>query len=61
MNPLKTARKDSGLTTKEVTKRLGITQPALSYLENGNPTVNKLAEICEKMNWKLTIKIETLE
>jgi len=61
MNPLKTARLSSGLTVNKVAKKLEISQPAYSHLETGNPTVNKLAEICEKMNWELTIEIKTLE
>jgi len=61
MNPLKTARLSSGLTMNQVSKKLGIKQPSYWQLENQNISIKKLAEICEKMNWKLTIEINTLE
>ena len=61
MNPLKTARLSFGLTVNKIAKKLGISQPAYSHLENGNPTVKKLAKICDKMNWQLIIEIKTLE
>jgi len=57
MNPLKNARLSSGLSVNQVIERLGIKQPSYWQLENQNISVDKLAEICEKMNWKLTIEI----
>lgn len=61
MNPLKTARLNSGLTMNQVSEKLGIKQPSYWQLENQNISINKLVEICDKLNWKLTIEIKTLE
>ncbi len=42
MNRLKDMRKSRNLTVKEVAKAIGITQPALTRIENGhrNPSMN---------------------
>ncbi len=42
MNKLKVMRKQRNLTVEEVAKAVGITQPALSMIENGhrNPSMN---------------------
>lgn len=55
------ARKQSGLTQKELSKRTGIAQGDISKIEKGNanPSLKTLSRLAEGMNMKL--KIEFLQ
>ena len=55
------ARKQSGLTQKELSKRTGIAQGDISKIEKGNanPSLKTLRRLAEGMNMKL--KIEFLQ
>lgn len=60
MRAMLNARKETGLTQKELAKRSGVTQSDISKFENGNgnitlKTLNKLAE-----GLGMTLKIEFL-
>jgi len=52
------ARKNSGLTQKQLSERAGITQADISRLENGNanPSLNTLKRLASAM--EMTLKIE---
>ena len=52
------ARKDSGLTQKELSERTGIAQSDISKLENGsaNPSIRTLQRLATGMG--MTLKIE---
>ena len=54
------ARRDSGLTQKELSKRTGIAQGDISKLENGNanPSLHTLQRLAEGMG--MLLKIEFL-
>ena len=54
------ARRDSGLTQKELSKRTGIAQGDISKLENGNanPSLQTLKRLAEGMG--MLLKIEFL-
>lgn len=51
------ARKSSGLTQKELSKRTGITQGDISKLENGsaNPSIRTLQRLASGMDMKLKL------
>ena len=52
------ARKNSGITQKELSQRTGITQAVISKLENGNanPSVNTLKKLAKGLNMRLKIE-----
>ena len=52
------ARKFSGLTQKQLSKKTGITQPDISKLENGNanPSIRTLKRLAHAMGMKLKIE-----
>ncbi len=58
MNKLKVMRKQRNLTVEEVAKAIGITQPALSMIENGhrNPSMNVAFKLADFFN----VKVEDL-
>lgn len=49
------ARKESGLTQKELSEKTGITQGDISKLErgNGNPSIRTLKRLAEAMGMRL--------
>lgn len=47
---IKEVMKEHSVTATEIAGKLGITSGTLSGIINGNPTVNKLAEIADAMN-----------
>lgn len=51
------ARKDAGLTQKDLAKRAGVPQSTIARIENGgNVSFDKLAEIANAMGKRLSIK-----
>jgi len=52
------ARKNSGITQKELSKKSGIAQGDISKIENGNanPSLNTLKRLASGMNMKLKIE-----
>ena len=52
------ARKNSGITQKELSQRTGITQADISKLENGNanPSVKTLKKLAKGLNMRLKIE-----
>ena len=52
------ARKESGLTQKELSEKTGITQGDISKLErgNGNPSIRTLKRLAEAMGMRLKIE-----
>lgn len=54
------ARKNAGLTQKELSKRTGIAQGDISKLENGNanPSIRTLQRLADAMG--MTLKVEFL-
>ncbi len=59
INLLVKARIEQKLTQKQLAKRLGVSQPAISKLERGNfnPSVRVLRKIAKGLDAKLTITI----
>lgn len=53
-------RLDNNLTQKDLANLLHISQSMVSKLESGeyNPTVRLLAEIAQKLSWKLTLQLD---
>ena len=56
------ARKQSGLTQKELAERTGINQADISKLENGtaNPSIRTLRRLAEGMGMKMKLVFEPL-
>jgi ribosome-binding protein aMBF1 (putative translation factor) len=56
------ARKQSGLTQKELAERTGINQADISKLENGtaNPSIRTLRRLADGMGMKMKIVFEPL-
>ena len=54
------ARKNAGLTQKELSERAGISQGDISRLENGNgnPSLRTLKRLASAMDMKLKIEFE---
>ncbi len=54
---IKTARVDKGLTQKQMSEILGITDRSYRYIEAGKqwPPFEKLEKICEKLGITITI------
>lgn len=52
------ARKDTGMTQKELAEKTGITQADISRLENGsaNPSLKTLQRLAEGMGMKLKLE-----
>ncbi|MCM1328504.1 MAG: helix-turn-helix domain-containing protein [Ruminococcus sp.] len=52
------ARRNSGITQKELSEKTGIAQGDISKLENGNanPSINTLKRLAKAMNMKLHIE-----
>lgn len=50
---LKEAIKRKGWTTTRLAEAMGISQPSVSQIINGNPTISKVKEVAEAMgcNW----------
>ncbi len=57
------ARKNIGLTQKELSERTGIAQGDISKLENGsaNPSLRTLRRLASGMNMRLRLVFEPLE
>ena len=57
------ARKNIGLTQKELSERTGIAQGDISKLENGsaNPSLRTLRRLASGMNMRLRLVVEPLE
>ena len=57
------ARKNIGLTQKELSERTGIAQSDISKLENGsaNPSLRTLRRLASGMNMRLRLVFEPLE
>ena len=58
MQAFATARKESGLTQKELATRTGVDQADISKLENGsrNPSLNLLKRLADGMGMVLRIE-----
>ena len=56
-NLVKSARIRAGLTQTQLAEKLNIKPSSLHQIENGNPTIDKIDAICEKMKWKFICKI----
>ena len=56
------ARKNTGLTQKQLAERTGIAQGDISKIENGNanPSIKTLKRIAEAMNMKLKLDFESI-
>jgi len=56
------ARKNTGLTQKQLAERTGIAQGDISKIENGNanPSLRTLKRIAEAMNMKLKLDFEPI-
>lgn len=46
---IKELLKEKGVTAKELAERIGISQPAMSFAINGNPTVETLEKIASAL------------
>lgn len=59
---VKSARKRSGLSQRELAIRAGTTQAAVSRIERGleEPTVERLEQILAGMGWKPAIALEPI-
>ena len=47
---IKELLKEKGVTAKELAERIGISQPAMSFAINGNPTVETLEKIASALD-----------
>ena len=56
------ARKESGLTQKQLSERTGIAQPDISKLEsgNGNPSVKTLQRLAAGMGMRVKIEFQPI-
>jgi len=56
------ARKNTGLTQKQLAERTGIAQGDISKIENGNanPSIRTLKRIAEAMDMKLKLEFEPI-
>ena len=56
------ARKQAGLTQRELSERTGITQSDISKLENGsaNPSIKTLQRLAEGMGMRLKIEFQPI-
>lgn len=54
MYDIKKRIKDKGFTISKVAELMNISQPALSKMLDGNPTINKLQEIANIINIPLS-------
>jgi transcriptional regulator with XRE-family HTH domain len=59
---IKQARQRSGLSQRELARRAGTTQAAISRIERGleEPTVERLAQILAGLGWRPRIELEPI-
>jgi DNA-binding XRE family transcriptional regulator len=57
LNPIKTARLNANLSQTEMAKLLGVKPSSIHGIENGNVSIEKIEEICQKMGWNFICKI----
>jgi len=58
MNRIKEILKEKGVTQKELSLTLGITEPVLSRSINGNPTLQTLNDIASALNVRVSELID---
>lgn len=59
---IRTARREVGLTQRELAERLDVSQPVVAALESGraNPTVGQLAAVAEALQVGFDVEFELL-